>query len=337
MSYMKKLIDRFGRVHTYLRISITDKCNLNCIYCNPADSALRGDLSRSILSYEELIRLIKIFVAELGIRKIRLTGGEPLVRKNVENFFRMLKEVKHSHPFELGLTTNGIFLKDKIEFLKDCGLDKVNISLDTLRKERFIAITGNDNIDAVIKAIDKSERIGYSPVKINTVIMKGVNDDEIPAFIEFVKDRNLNIRFIEYMPFSSNGWSEKVFISYTEIKSIVEKKYSLIEIENCKNNVAKNFRIDGHIGTVSFISSISDHFCDGCNRLRVTASGNLKLCLFSSVNSEMSLKDYLRDDKISDEDIAKIILNALQMKELKHPEIDELLSMEKNNMLRIGG
>ena len=334
---MKKLIDRFGRVHTYLRISITDKCNLNCIYCNPADSALRGELSRSILSYEELIRLIKIFVADLGITKIRLTGGEPLVRKNVENLFRMLKEIKDKHPFELGLTTNGILLEDKIDFLKKFGLDKINISLDTLRKERFIAITGADNIDAVFNGINKAEKLGYNPVKINAVIMKGINDDEIPGFIEFVKERNLNIRFIEYMPFTSNGWNERVFISYQEIKSIVEENYSLVEIKNGKHNVAKNFRIKGYTGTVSFVSSISDHFCDGCNRLRLTASGNLKLCLFSSLSSEIKLKDYLRDDKITDEEIAKVISSALQQKELKHPELDELLTMDKNNMLRIGG
>ena len=334
---MKKLIDRFGRVHTYLRISITDKCNLNCIYCNPADSALRGELSRSILSYEELIRLIKIFVADLGITKIRLTGGEPLVRKNVENLFRMLKEIKDKHPFELGLTTNGILLEDKIDFLKKFGLDKINISLDTLRKERFIAITGADNIDAVFNGINKAEKLGYNPVKINAVIMKGINDDEIPGFIEFVKERNLNIRFIEYMPFTSNGWNERVFISYQEIKSIVEENYSLVEIKNGKHNVAKNFRIEGHSGTVSFVSSISDHFCDGCNRLRLTASGNLKLCLFSSLSSEIKLKDYLRDDKITDEEIAKVISSALQQKELRHPELDKLLQMDKNNMLRIGG
>ncbi|MDO8549745.1 MAG: GTP 3',8-cyclase MoaA [Ignavibacteria bacterium] len=334
---MKKLIDRFGRVHTYLRISITDKCNLNCIYCNPADSALRSELSRSILAYEEFIRLIKIFVTDLGITKIRLTGGEPLVRKNVENFFKMLKEIKDKHPFELGLTTNGILLEDKIDMLKNSGLDKINISLDTLRKERFIAITGTDNIDAVINSINKAEDMGYNPVKINAVIMREINDDEILDFIEFVKDRNLNIRFIEYMPFTSNGWNEKVYISYKEIKNIVEENYSLVEIKNGKHNVAKNFHIEGHSGTVSFISSISDHFCDGCNRLRVTASGNLKLCLFSSLNSEIKLKDYLHNDKITDDEIAELISSSLQQKELKHPELNELLTMDKNNMLRIGG
>jgi len=334
---MKKLIDRFGRVHTYLRISITDKCNLNCIYCNPADSALRGELSRSILSYEELIRLIKIFVADLGITKIRLTGGEPLVRKNVEILFGMLKEIKDKHPFELGLTTNGILLENKIDLLKNSGLDKINISLDTLRKERFIAITGADNIDAVINSINKAEELGYNPVKINAVILKGINDDEIPGFIEFVKNKNLNIRFIEYMPFTSNGWNEKVFISYQEIKNMVEETHSLVEIEDGKHNVSKNFRIEGYTGTVSFISSISDHFCDGCNRLRITASGNLKLCLFSSLNHEIELKDYLRDDRITDKEIAEVISSALQQKVLKHPELDELLQMDKNNMLRVGG
>lgn len=334
---MKKLTDKFGRVHTYLRISITDKCNLNCIYCNPSDSVLKGELSGSILSYEELIRLIKIFVADLGFTKIRLTGGEPLVRKNVTTLFRMLKEIKDEHPFELGITTNGILLQDKIEQFKNCGLDKINISLDTLNKKKFIAITGTDCIESVINSINKAEEIGYKPVKINTVIMKGINDDEIPDFIEYVKDRNLNLRLIEYMPFTSNGWNENVFISYNEIKSIVEKNYSLIEIDNNKHNVAKNFQIEGYKGKVSFISSISDHFCDGCNRLRITATGNLKLCLFSSPKTEIGLRSYLRDNNITDEEIAEVISSSLQLKEFKHPDIDELLQMDKNNMLRIGG
>jgi cyclic pyranopterin phosphate synthase len=290
-----------------------------------------------ILNYEELIRLIKIFVVNLGITKIRLTGGEPLARKNILSFFRMLAELKKDYPFELGITTNGTLLENKISELKQLGLNKINISLDTLNPEKYKKITGKDEFKTVLNSILLAEELEFSPVKINTVIMKRVNDDEIIDLVEFVKERDFNIRFIEYMPFTSNGWNDESFISSEKIKKLVELNYKLQEIKDGKITVAKDFQIVGYKGKVSFISSISNHFCDSCNRLRITSEGNLKLCLFSPQNEEISLKYYLRSENYSDNYIAQIILNSLQLKKLKHPEIEELLQIDQNNMLRIGG
>ena len=331
------LIDNFGRTHDYVRISLIDKCNLNCIYCNPDNSRTRFDFNKAILSYEELFRLIKILVRDLHMKKIRFTGGEPLVRKNILTFFATLHKIKSEFPFELCLTTNGTLLEDKIEKLKELGLDKINISLDSLQPERFFSITGKDNFHSVLRSIDKAESLGFSPVKINTVVMKGINDDEVIDFVEFVKDRNLNVRFIEFMPFSNNSWDQNIFISNGELIKTIETKYRLEELDLCREKVAKDFRIIGRKGKVSFISSISDHFCKSCNRLRVTANGNLKLCLFSRLDSELSLISLLRNPLFSDEAIASRIVIHLQNKKYMHPDINELISLQNNNMMSIGG
>lgn len=328
--------DKFGRTHNYLRISLTDKCNLNCSYCNPtlSEKALSKD---EILNYDELLRLIKIFVVNLSYKKIRLTGGEPLVRKNILTFFESLHKIKNEYPFELCLTTNGNLLEDKIEKLKEFGLDKINISLDSLRTERFYSITGKDNFHSVLRSIDKAESLGFSPVKINTVVMRGVNDDEVIDFVEFAKYRNLNVRFIEFMPFSNNSWNENTFIGNVEILDRIKSKFKLEELDKSGEKVAKDFRIIGHKGRVSFISSISDHFCKTCNRLRVTAKGNLKLCLFSQMDSELSLISLIRNSLFTDEAIASRIAVHLHNKKFSHPDIDELITLQNNNMLSIGG
>lgn len=328
--------DKFGRTHDYLRISLTDKCNLNCSYCNPVISE-RELHKEEILSYEELLRLIKIFVVNLSYKKIRLTGGEPLVRKNILTFFESIHKIKTAHPFELCLTTNGTLLEDKIEKLKEFGLNKINISLDSLRPERFFSITSVDNFHSVLRSIDKAESLGFSPVKINTVVMRGINDDEVIDFVEFAKNRNLNVRFIEFMPFSNNRWNESIFISNGEILKAIQTKYRLEELDLCEGKVAKDFKISDHKGKVSFISSISDHFCQSCNRLRVTAKGNLKLCLFSQIDSELSLISLLRNSLFSDDAIASRIAVHLHNKKLTHPDIDKLILLQNNNMLSIGG
>ena len=334
---MKKLTDKFDRVHDYLRVSLTDKCNLNCSYCNPVGEEFEKLRMSNILKYEELSRLIKIFVVTFGIKKVRLTGGEPLTRKNVETLFEMLHKIQQDNFFELGITTNATLLAEKINTLKKYGLTKINVSLDSLKPEKFKQITAHDNFYKVMAGIYKAEELGYSPVKINSVIMKGINDDEILDLVDFVHERDFNIRFIEYMPFTSNGWNDSKFISYKEIKQIVESKYKLIDIVSDKTNVAKEYQLSGCKGRVSFISSISNHFCDGCNRLRITSEGNLKLCLFSSKENEIPLRTLLRTPGITNEDIAEVISNSLQKKKLKHPEIEELLKIDQNNMLRIGG
>jgi len=332
-----KLIDTHNRIHNYLRISLTDKCNLNCTYCNPSGNGFYGIQNSDLLSNEELLRLIKIFVVDFEFTKIRLTGGEPLARKNILDLFESLGKLKSTNSFELGITTNGTFLFDKLESLKTNGLEKLNISLDTLDRLKYKSITGADKLDEVFASIHKAITLSLFPIKINTVIMKGVNDDEIIELVAFAIEKNLNIRFIEFMPFSSNGWNDDNYISYEEIKKIVEQKYSLIPISSHLSEVAKSYAIKGNGGTVSFISSISNHFCGDCNRLRITADGKLKLCLFSQKENEISLKTLLRSAKYSDADIANVISDSILNKKLKHPEIDELLKLESNNMLQIGG
>ncbi|MCF6270785.1 MAG: GTP 3',8-cyclase MoaA [Melioribacteraceae bacterium] len=332
-----KLIDTHNRTHNYLRISLTDKCNLNCTYCNPSGNSFYGIQNSALLSNEELLRLIKIFVVDFEFTKIRLTGGEPLARNNILDLLESIGKLKSTNPFELGITTNGTFLLDKLESLKGLGLDKLNISLDTLDRLKYKSITGADKIDEVFSSIHKAITLSFSPIKINTVIMKGVNDDEIIEMVTFAIEKNLNIRFIEFMPFQSNGWNDDNYINYEEIKKIVEKKYRLIPIHSHPSEVAKSYAIKGNGGTVSFISSISNHFCGDCNRLRITADGKLKLCLFSPKKNEISLKSLLRSAKYNDADIANVISDSILNKKLKHPEIDELLKLESNNMLQIGG
>ncbi len=334
---MQELIDGFNRIHDYLRISLTDKCNLNCIYCNPSLYSTKKLTKKEILSFDELLRLIDLFTGRLGIKKIRFTGGEPLVRNNVLEFFGSVYELKRKYGFEIGLTTNGTLLEDKLFELKRFGIDKLNISMDSLKPGRFQYITGKNNLDTVKNSINKAAEIGFDPLKINVVVMRNVNDDEVLDFIDFVKDTKLNVRFIEFMPFGNNMWNSEGFISYGEIKKRIEKKYALSEITGIKNLVAKDFRIEGHTGKVSFISSISNHFCESCNRLRIDAQGKMKLCLFSNGVNELNFKELLNDKSYSDEDICGFISESLLSKEKLHPDVDELLKLEENNMLSIGG
>lgn len=300
-------------------------------------NSLNKFLNSEHLTNEELLRLIKIFVIYFKFKKIRLTGGEPLARKSILKLFDSIGKIKSTNPFELGITTNGTLLGDNLKRIKESGLDKLNISLDTLDRSKFKSITGLDKFDDVLSSINEAIKLKFSPIKINTVIMKGVNDNEIIEMVEFAIEKDLNIRFIEFMPFSSNDWNDNNFISYEEIKNVVENKYTLIPISSDPSEVAKSFTIKGLNGTVSFISSISNHFCGDCNRLRITANGNLNLCLFSSKENQIPLTKYLRSENYDDTDIAKIISTSLLNKNLKHPEIEELLKLESNNMLQIGG
>ncbi len=334
---MKILKDRFNRIHDYLRISLTDKCNLNCIYCNPLEHHSKKLNKNEILTFDELLRLINIFSGRLGVKKIRFTGGEPLVRKNILEFFKSVHLLKIKYGFELGLTTNGTLLDNCLQELKRYGIDKLNISLDSLKPERFQYITGKDNLNTVIRAINKAADLGFNPLKINVVVMKNVNEDEVIDFVEFAKDTNLNVRFIEFMPFGNNNWNTDGFISSEEIKNIIETKYQLEEITGTLNLIAKDYSVAGHSGKVSFISSISNHFCKSCNRLRIDARGKMKLCLFSTGTNELNFKQLLNNPQFSDENISEKILTSLYLKEETHPRVEDLLKFEENNMLSIGG
>ncbi len=330
-----KLVDNFNRVHDYVRISLIDKCNLNCIYCNPSNSLTKFESNKTILSYEEVYRLIKILVNNLEVSKIRFTGGEPLIRKDVMKFFEMISILKKQNDFEIGITTNGTHLEEKLELLHQFGVDYLNISLDTLSKSKFIAITGQDYLDKTISSIHKAIEIGFKSVKVNMVVIRNVNDDELLSFVEYFKPYQVTLRFIEYMPFTDNQWDNLKFLGWHEMKRIIEKNYSLIEIPG-NGKISKDYLIEDAKLKVGFISSISDHFCDSCNRLRITATGQIKNCLFSNP-SEFSLKFLLADNSISDELIADFIIKSLQSKWEKHPDVIELAQLNQNNMMSIGG
>ena len=334
---MMMLQDSFGRIHDYLRISLTDRCNLSCIYCNP-DSSQTNKLKREEeLSYEELLRLVNIFVERFGFKKIRLTGGEPLLRKELTNFLSPLFDLKKRFGFQLGITTNGILLNRNVDMLKRFGFDHLNISLDSLNIKSFERITGSNKLNDLISAIENAAHSGFQSLKINTVIIRNVNDYEILDFVRFAAEQNLNVRFIEFMPFSNNGWNESSFISSNEIKETVETVYKIEKLSSPPNVVGTDYNIIGSKGKISFISPMSDHFCAACNRLRITSNGKLKLCLFSSIGEDLDLKLLLRDKSIPDDWISEKIVASMSNKKFKHPEIIELRKLEKNNMLSIGG
>jgi cyclic pyranopterin phosphate synthase len=330
-----KLIDNYNRVHNYVRISLIDKCNLNCVYCNPSNTLVRHEKNKTILSYEELFRLIQILARDLEVKKIRFTGGEPLIRKDVLKFFEMIYLLKNKYGLEIGITTNGTNLFDKLESLYSAGVDSLNISLDTLSRTKFIAITGKYLFDETISAIHKAIEVGFKSVKINMVVIKNVNDDELLDFIEYFKSYPIILRFIEYMPFTGNQWDNSKFFGWNEMKRVIDNEYTLIEIPG-NGTISKNYFVENAKLKVGFISSISDHFCDSCNRLRITATGQMKNCLFSNP-SKLSLKTLLTDKTTSDKVIAGFIQNSLQTKWQKHPSTDELSKINQNNMISIGG
>ena len=286
---MNMLVDRFGRKHTYLRISVTDQCNLRCRYCMPADGIV-WKKQDELLTYDEIVRVSKILVG-LGINKIRLTGGEPLVRPRLEILVEQLAAIEGVDV--LAMTTNATLLAPKAKILKQAGISALNISLDTFRPERFFEISRRTGLDEILSGINAALEAGFTPLKLNMVVIGGINDDEIIDFVDFAYDKAINVRFIEYMPFKNNGWQiEKVF-TFAEMKERIAKKYHLIPMMTEPSATAKDFSLAGGIGMVSFITSMSDSFCSTCNRLRLTADGFIKSCLFHP--AEINLKTALRE------------------------------------------
>jgi len=326
------LTDTFGRKHTYLRISLTEKCNLRCQYCMPEEGI---DLTKrdELLSTEELLRLTRLFT-EAGIEKIRLTGGEPTVRKDLPELARTMRAmpgVKH-----IGITTNGILLKKQLPRLHKAGIDLLNISLDTLQPDKFEIMTRRKGHQRVLDSIDTAIEMGYEPVKVNVVLMRGKNDDEMEAFVELTRHKPINVRFIEYMPFDGNVWSNQKMITYKEMVQRVETAFpqGLERLGDPRGEVAKNFRIRGFRGSVSFITSMTSNFCGDCNRLRMMADGNLKVCLFGA--SEVSLRDAMRDGA-TDEQLRTIISAAVDRKKAAHAGMFELARTKNRSMIKIGG
>lgn len=327
---MSRLIDRFGRHHTYLRISVTDRCNLRCVYCMPAEG-IPLKKKQEILTFEEIHRLTRIFVS-LGIEKVRITGGEPLVRKGVEQLIADLGTI--SGIKTLAMTTNAVLLHDKVSLLKRAGLKVINISLDSLRKDRFRELTLRDDFDNVMQSIQAALTEDFQTIKLNTVVMKDKNHDEIMDFVHFAKDKRLNVRFIEFMPFKDNQWLSENVVSFADMRAMIEREFELIPLSNQPGDVGKDFAIKGFSGTVSFITSMTDSFCSSCNRLRITADGSMKTCLFYA--PEVNLRDVLRSGA-SDAEITQVILTAVTEKPEAHPPMDELALADNRAMVEIGG
>ena len=286
---MSPLTDSFARVIDYLRISITDKCNLRCIYCMPPDGVAPAQHT-DILTYEEIISIVET-AARLGVRKVRLTGGEPLIRKNLAFLVSSLKRIQGIE--DLSLTTNGLLLEQYAERLAKAGLDRVNISIDSFRPERYREITRGGNLAAVMRGVQAAELAGLRPVKINMVPVRGMNEDEILDFARITLDSEYHVRFIECMPSgSADFWTPEKYMTTDEIKEIIRILGSLTPVRVRKNGPSKYYRLKGAKGVIGFISALTHHFCGDCNRLRLTSDGKLRPCLFSE--TEIDLRAAIR-------------------------------------------
>jgi cyclic pyranopterin phosphate synthase len=325
------LIDRFNRKINYLRISLTDRCNLRCIYCMPPEGE-RKLRHKDILRYEELLRIARIAI-KLGISKIRLTGGEPLIRKGIQEFIPMLTAL--SGLDDVSLTTNGVCLRNNLETLKAAGIKRINVSLDSLKRLNFKLITRFDYFNEVWEGIEKARDMGFYPIKINIVIMKGINDNEVLDFARLAIEQPYRVRFIECMPIGLQT-NNIAFVSNSEIeKTIVNRFGPLIPISHGHNDgPATRSQFDGGKGEIGFISAISDPFCKDCNRLRLTANGAILPCLLS--NTEVDIKDPLRRGCL-DEEIMKVFLKAVDLKPQCHPLSLEHDQRVYRKMCSIGG
>jgi molybdenum cofactor biosynthesis protein A len=326
--------DSHGRAHNYLRISITEHCNLRCTYCMPAEGIALTPRAH-LMTADEIITIAKTFVKN-GVTKIRLTGGEPLVRKDAKFIIEQLGKLG----VELTLTTNGILVHEFIDTFKEAGVTTLNVSIDSLKKDKFNQITRRNYFEKVIENLDLLELNGFE-VKLNVVVIKGFNDNEIIDFIEMTKDRNIQIRFIEFMPFDGNQWNKEKLVSYAEILSQANAFFTEQRVERTQdkpNDTSKNHKIRGYQGSFSVISSVTNPFCSTCNRIRLTADGKLKNCLFS--NSETSLLGTLR----AGESIEPLIFQNIKSKHAMRGGMDDdakfqnpLLFSQNRSMIKIGG
>lgn len=372
------LTDTFSRQHDYLRISVTERCNLRCLYCMPPEGVPLSP-ARTQLTSAEIVLLASIFVSQ-GVTKIRLTGGEPTVRPDIVSLMHRIGELRGHGLKELCITSNGLTLHRKLDAMVEAGLTAVNLSLDTLDPWQFQIMTRRKGFDAVMRTMERifelNEHGGAGPrikFKINCVVMRGVNDGEIPAFVELTRHRDLEVRFIEYMPFDGNRWSEAKMLPYAEMLDRIRAAYPDRRVEKAAghpNDTSKTYRVEGFVGRVGFITSMTHDFCGTCNRLRITSDGNLKVCLFG--NAEVSLRDILRKsnggEPIDEEafeamkrlrsavseragapeaaplvlapneaELLDVISMAVKRKKEKHAGLGELEHMKNRPMILIGG
>jgi len=328
------IVDSYGRIAKKLRISITDRCNMRCVYCMPSNNTNWLN-QENLLNYEQITRLAKIFVY-LGIEKIKITGGEPTIRSNVENLVKSLSSIEGLR--SVSMTTNGLLIKDKIKILKEFGLESLNISLDTFKPDRFKAMSGIDGFFKVMGAINTALNENL-PVKINVVIMRGWNDDEISHFVRFSRDTGCTVKFIEFMPLDGTGiWAKDLVVSKSEMLDRINNDFihQLSPLDNDKSDPARLYTFDDGKGVIGFIPSITEPFCQNCDRVRITADGKLYTCLFDK--SSYNLKDLLEEGK-SDNDIIKYIRDSVQKKPEGIIKIIKTKSLRPtlNKMHTIGG
>jgi len=326
---MTGLFDSWQRQIDYLRISVTDHCNLSCLYCSVGSVP---HLSRGeILSYEEIQRVVQA-AASMGINKVRLTGGEPLLRADLSKLVWMLSQIESID--DISLTTNGILLSKYAVELKEAGLKRVNVSLDTLKEDRFKRITGSDKLKGVLSDIEAAKKSELNPVKINTVVLRGINDDETINFARMSTSEGWHVRFIEFMPLGMPEAEAFGMVSTQEIRECIQ---SLGKLEpytgKTGNGPAKYYRLPGAKGTIGFISPMTEHFCHTCNRLRLTSDGHLRPCLLD--DDEVNLKEPLRNGANTDE-LKQLIQQAVAIKRERH-HLTEGLAPEKRSMYQIGG
>lgn len=326
-----ELRDKFGRKHDYLRISLVDKCNLRCQYCMPEDVTFLP--SDQLMSRAEILEIATKFVADFGITKIRLTGGEPLVRKDAADIIRDLAQL----PVKLSITTNGILLDQYLDVLKEAQIQSLNISLDSFDPEKFHQITRRNVFDKVLSNIDLALQNDFR-VKLNMVVMKGINDNELVEFVRRTENPRIHARFIEFMPFKGNSWVGDLVFSYEEILEKIAGKYPIQKLDDKPNSTSKAFQVEGFGGTFAIISTVTHPFCSTCNRIRLTAEGKLRNCLFA--RDEFDLLSALRKG----EDISHLIQDAILAKFERlgglPPFTDRenlIKSLSDRSMVKIGG
>ncbi len=327
------LVDRFGRKVTYLRISVTDRCNLRCVYCMPAEG-ITWQAHENILHYEEIAQVVRL-AAEHGVSEIRLTGGEPLIRKNLPELVQMIASIPGIS--DISLTTNGLLLEEQAERLAKAGLTRINVSLDTFSPEKFARITRGGSFERVWRGLEAAEAYGLSPIKLNVVAMRGINDDEIRSMAQITAQRAWHVRFIEIMPVKNQApWGagfplpEDTYLSIQDMLAILAPLGLEPSSETSGSGPAREYRIPGAPGRIGFISPLGEQFCDRCNRLRLTADGALRPCLLHDI--EVPLREALRHG----EDLLPFFEQAMALKPLEH-ELNLEHRPSGRCMMQIGG
>lgn len=318
------LSDSFGRIHNYLRISVTDSCNLGCLYCMPDGENIITS-KNNLMTSDEIKEMASVF-AGMGVKKIRLTGGEPLFRKDIREIIHKISEL----PVKLSVSTNAFFADRYLDDFKKAGIKSVNVSLDSLKKEEFNFLTKRKHFSKILSNIYLLLESEIN-VKVNIVIIKGINDSSVTDFIEWTKFHQLEVRFIEFMPFDRNHWDIDKVMSYKEIIDTIKLKYRIHKIEDSFNDTSRKYKADGHLGTFGVISTVTDPFCAGCNRLRLTSDGKLKNCLFSE--GETDLLTPLRNG----ENIEHLIHSSLKAKKEERGGQFKSGKFTNRSMVSIGG